>query len=115
MPCTPRGPYACIIELQQGANIFLGKIYSLSEPHLRAQREYLDENLANILPILLHFPPPIPPFPLRSPHLQGHTPLCLEKWNGNLCLYINYQALNNIAIKNQYPLPLINELLERVS
>jgi len=30
-------------------------------------------------------------------------------------LYINYRRLNKIIIKNQYPLPLVSELFNRLS
>lgn len=35
-----------------------------------------------------------------------------KKQNGSLWLYINYQGLNNLTIKNHYPLPLVKELLD---
>lgn len=37
------------------------------------------------------------------------------KKDGSLCLYINYHGLNAIIIKNRYPLPLISEILDRLS
>ena len=36
------------------------------------------------------------------------------KLNKNLKLYVDYQGLNAIIIKNQYPLPLINKMLDRL-
>ena len=37
-----------------------------------------------------------------------------QKSDGYLWLCINYWGLNNLTIKNQYPLPLIEELLDRL-
>jgi hypothetical protein len=37
------------------------------------------------------------------------------KKNDNLHLYIDYQDLNKITIKNQHSLSLINEILDRLS
>ncbi len=37
-----------------------------------------------------------------------------KKPNGSLCLCINYWDLNNLTIKNRYPLPLIGESLDRL-
>ncbi len=38
-----------------------------------------------------------------------------KKPNGSLRLYVDYQGLNNLTIKNQYPLPLIGEALDCLS
>ncbi len=37
------------------------------------------------------------------------------KTDRNLRLCVNYRGLNSITIKNQYPLPLIDEILDRLS
>ena len=41
--------------------------------------------------------------------------LLSKKPNGSLWLCIDYWDLNNLIIKNQYPLPLISELFDRLS
>lgn len=38
-----------------------------------------------------------------------------QKSNENLYLFVNYQGLNNLTIKNRYPLPLIRQSLDRLS
>ncbi len=38
----------------------------------------------------------------------------LEKLDGSLRLWVDYRGLNNLTIKNQYPLPLVRELLDRL-
>jgi hypothetical protein len=39
----------------------------------------------------------------------------VPKKNGKLRLYMDFQRLNKITIKNQYPLPNISELQDRLS
>ena len=38
----------------------------------------------------------------------------VPKKGGSLRLYINYQGLNRITLKNRIPLPLIGETLDRL-
>jgi hypothetical protein len=46
--------------------------------------------------------------PLRAPVLF------IKKKDGKLCFVQDYQALNDITRKNQYPLPLINDLIHQL-
>ena len=39
---------------------------------------------------------------------------CQKKKDGSLRLYIDYQSLNDVTIKNKYPLPYINELFDQL-
>ena len=39
----------------------------------------------------------------------------VKKKNGGFCLCIDYRALNKITMKDKFPLPVINDLLERVA
>ncbi len=41
--------------------------------------------------------------------------LFTPKPDGTLRLYVDYNELNSMKIKNQYPLPLIDEILDRLS
>ena len=50
--------------------------------------------------------------PSKSP--AGAPILFDRKSNGFFWLYVNYRDLNNLTIKNRYPLPLIGELLDRI-
>ena len=45
----------------------------------------------------------------------GAPILFVPKKSGELRLYIDYRGLNAITLKNQYPLPFINELLDRLN
>lgn len=50
--------------------------------------------------------------PSTSP--AGALVLFVEKPNGGLRLCVDYRGLNNITIKNRYPLPLTSEALDRL-
>ena len=49
--------------------------------------------------------------PSKSP--AGAPILFDKKPDGSLCLCVDYRGLNNLTIKNRYPLPLIAESLDR--
>ena len=52
---------------------------------------------------------------IRLSKLSGSTPILFDwKSDGLLWLYVNYKDLKNLMIKNQYPLPLIEILLDRL-
>ena len=73
-----------------------GPIYSLRPIELETLKAYIKINLANSF---------IRPF--TSP---ADTPIRFDqKSDGSLRLCVNYQGLNNLTIKNRYPLPLIGE------
>jgi hypothetical protein len=78
-----------------------GPIYSLSENELKVLREYLDENLKKGFIC-----------PSESP--AGAPILFVKKKDGSLRLCVDYRGLNNITVKNRYPLPLIGEMLDRL-
>ena len=44
----------------------------------------------------------------------GTSIVFLRKPDGNFYLYVNYQGLNNLTIKNWYLLPFIYELLNQL-
>ena len=79
-----------------------GPIYSLEPVELEMLKTYIKANLANsfIRPYLF---------------LVGAPILFVWKKDGSLRLCIDYRGLNNLTIKNCYPLPLIGESLDRLS
>ena len=50
--------------------------------------------------------------PNKSPY--GAPVLFVKKKDGSLRMCIDYRALNKITVKNKYPLPRIDELLDRL-
>lgn len=76
-------------------------IYSLSPKETAALDEYLDSNLAkNFIR------------PSKSP--AGAPIFFVAKKNGELRPCVDYTALNAMTVKNRGPLPLINDLLDRL-
>jgi RNase H-like domain found in reverse transcriptase/Reverse transcriptase (RNA-dependent DNA polymerase)/Integrase zinc binding domain/Chromo (CHRromatin Organisation MOdifier) domain len=78
-----------------------GPIYSLSPEELQALKEYIDINLQK--GFIRHSQSPC-----AAPILFAKKP------DGGLRLCVDYRGLNKLTIKNRYPLPLINELFDRV-
>ena len=79
-----------------------GPIYNLSVRELAELRRFLDDALANGLVR-----------PSTSP--AGAPILFVPKKDGSLRLCVDYRGLNKITVKNRYPLPLISEILDRLS
>lgn len=97
----PHRPYDLSIEMEEGKQPPFGPLYSLSELELRALSEWLEENLTK-------------GFIRASRSPAGAPILFVKKKDGTLRLCVDYRALNNITIKNRYPLPLIPEALDRL-
>ncbi|SOV07143.1 uncharacterized protein UDID_18780 [Ustilago sp. UG-2017a] len=97
----PHRTYDHQIPLEEGKSPPFGPIYSLSEHELKTLREYLEENLAKGFIS-----------PSNSP--AASPILFVKKKDGSLRLCVDYRGLNRITIRNRYPLPLIDELLDRL-
>ena len=97
----PHRPYDHTIDLEEGATPPYGPIYSMSETELKALREYLDDMLGKGFVR-----------PSNSP--AGAPILFAKKKDGSLRLCVDYRGLNRITRKNRYPLPLIQELLDKL-
>lgn len=97
----PHRPYDHRIPLQPGITPPFGPIYSLSEAEQKALKDYLEDNLAKGFIA-----------PSESP--AASPILFVKKKDGSLRLCVDYRRLNNITIKNRYPLPLISDLLDRL-
>ena len=78
-----------------------GPIYSLGPVELETLKTYIKINLANGFIRPLKFP-------------AGAAILFICKPNSSLRLCVDYQSLNNLTIKNRYPLSLIGESLDRL-
>ena len=83
------------IKLKDGKQPPHGPIYNLGPVELETLKTYIKTNLANDF--------------IRPSKSPGGAPILFVcKPDGSLRLCINYQDLNNLTIKNQYPLPLID-------
>ncbi|TKX19702.1 hypothetical protein C1H76_8148 [Elsinoe australis] len=94
-------PHDHAIDLHEGKQPPWGPIYALAETELATLREYIDENLR--LGRIRHSVSP-----------AGAPILFVPKKDKSLRLCVDYRGLNDVSIKNRYPLPLITEMLDRV-
>jgi hypothetical protein len=94
--------YDHTIPLEEGKMPPFGPIYKCSPVELEATREYIETNLRK-------------GFIRHSQSPCGAPIVFAKKKDGTLRLCVDYRGLNKLTIKNRYPLPLIGELLERIS
>jgi hypothetical protein len=98
----PDGSIEHEIRLQAGAKLPpTGPIYKQSAEELRVLLEYLETMLARGLI-------------RKSTSPVGAPILFVKKPDGTLRLCVDYRALNEITVKNRYPLPRIDEMLDRL-
>lgn len=91
----PHRPYDCAINLIPGATLPTSRLYNLSKPEQTAMEEYIRSSLAaGIIR------------PSSSPVGAGF--FFVDKKDKSLRPCIDFRGLNDITIKNTYPLPLIN-------
>lgn len=88
----------CFINLIEGQQLPYGAIYSLKLVKLKTLKTYIEINFASGFIKLL-----------KSP--TNAIILFVHMKNGSFWLCVNYQRLNNLIIRNDYPLSLIGELL----
>jgi hypothetical protein len=97
----PHRPYDHTIDLEPESTIPYGPIYRLSEIELAALRDFIEEYTAKGFIR-----------PSKSP--AGAPILFVKKKDGSLRLCVDYRSLNKITRKDRYPLPRIDELLDRL-
>ena len=97
----PHHPYDCAIDLIPGSTIPNGCLYSISGPEKKAMNDYITTSLEAGL---IH--------PSRSPAGAGF--LFVGKKDGSLRPCIDYSPLNDITIKNRYPLPLMTSVFDQL-
>jgi hypothetical protein len=96
-----RRPWDHVIELKPGSKAVDCKIYLLSRVEQEKLTEFLEENLASgrIRPS-------------KSPMASAF--FFVKKKDGSLRPVQDYRRLNEMTIKNRYPLPLISELVNKL-
>jgi len=77
-------------------------LYSMSKDQLKKVRTYLDENLKR-------------EFIRSSKSLTEYLILFVSKKNDTKQLCVDYRQLNKITKQDSYPLPLIEELQDRLN
>ncbi len=98
----PRRDFDHAIPLIPETKPKFGPIYALSIIEQQALQKYITENLKKGFIQ-----------PSQSP--AASPILFVKKKDGSLRLCVDYRQLNAITIKNRYPLPLIPEILDKVS
>ena len=86
------------IDLEKDKQTPYRRIYSLGPVKLETLKTYIETNLAN-------------GFNYPSKSLAGAPILFDKKPDGSFCLWVDYRNLNNITIKNWYPLRLVGKSL----
>ncbi len=76
-------------------------IYNLSQNELTTLHEYINKNLEKR-------------FIWHSKSLVGAPILFVKKIYGSFQMCVNYRGLNQLVVKNRYPLPLISKLLDQL-
>jgi hypothetical protein len=98
----PHCPYDLKIETIDNQDPPFGKIYNMSATELEALKGHIDELLGK-------------GYIRASSSPAGAPVLFVKKKNGSLRLCVDFRALNKITVKNQYPLPLLGDLMDRLS
>lgn len=94
-------PYDCAIDLIPGSTIPKGCLYSVSGPERDAMKEYMETSLKATLNC-----------PWYSPAGAGF--FLVGKKDGSLRPCIDYSPLNDITIKNRYPLPPMSSMFDQL-
>ena len=89
------------IKLEESKQLFYGSVYSLSPIKLETLKTYIKTNLANN-------------FIWLSKSAAYALIFFVCKLNDSFCLYVDYQGLYKLTIKNQYLLSWISEFLDRL-
>ena len=88
-----------VIKVKEGKQPSFRHIYNLDLEELETLKTYIKTNLASNF--------------IRLSKFSANAPILFDrKPNGSLRFCVNYRGLNNIIVKNQYPLLLIDESLD---
>lgn len=97
-----RGSSDIAINFIDGAKIPFKRPYLISPDELAVLKKHIDDLLAN-------------GYARLSTSRTALPLLIIKKPGGSLRVYIDYRAINEITIKNRYPIPQLREILSRIS
>jgi len=90
------------IQLQKGKTSIFESLYDMSQDKLRVLKKYLKDNL-------------VKGFIQVSSFFAVSSILFVKKSSEGLRFCVNYRGLNVMTVKNRYSLPLIREILDRLT
>uniref|UniRef100_A0A803TR04 Gypsy retrotransposon integrase-like protein 1 n=1 Tax=Anolis carolinensis TaxID=28377 RepID=A0A803TR04_ANOCA len=90
----------CAIEIDPNAKLPKPKLYAMSEPEKRALREFIDKNIERGF--------------IKPSQSPMAAPVFFRPKADGLRLVVDYRGLNAISTTNQYPLPLMSEMLAQL-
>ena len=90
------------IKLLPSAKPTFSPLYNLSQWELEVLKDYIEKNLKS-------------GFIQRSSSPAGAPILFVKKKDGSLQLCVDYRRLNAISEKDQYPIPLVSEILDHLA
>ena len=94
-------PYDHPIDLEEGKIPPYSKIYPMAPAERSAMEEWIDEQLTKGY--------------IRPSKSPAAAPVFfVKKKDGSLRLVVDYRKLNSITVKNRYPLPLTQELIDQL-
>jgi hypothetical protein len=98
----PHCHYDHHIPIPEGSVPPFGPMYQLSPVELDPLRDYISKNLSRGF--------------IRHSQSPCAAPILFtKKPDSGLRLCVDYRGLNSLTVKSRYPLPLINELLDRIA
>ena len=95
----PHRPYDCAIDLHPGAPLPSSRLYNLTRPEREAMEKYINDSL-------------VAGFIRPSSSPVGAGFFFVAKKDHPLRPCIDFRGLNDITVKNKYPLPLIDPSFE---
>jgi hypothetical protein len=97
-----RHPYDHKIPLKEGKEPPFGPLYGMSREEVIVLKQYIQDNLEK-------------GFIQANSSPAGAPVLFVKKVDGTLRICVDYRGLNELTVRNRYPLPLIRETLDRLS
>lgn len=97
----PHRPYDDKIDLMEGSESLFKALYGMSRDELQALEDYIEDTLSKRC--------------IWASSSSAGVHVLFEKRNGKLRLCVNYRALNEMMVRNPYPLSLIRETLSRIA